>query len=130
MVAATASSARQQFLDNARRALSARGIDGTRQDLVEEFMARPSGAHTPDLFFLLTVMRSEGAASKHFLYMLEAHESWELAVLGDDATFLPVTRTGVVFTDLEQAERHVFELRWNRLFPPLPATNRHPGGPS
>jgi hypothetical protein len=115
----------RRALGNARRTLALRGIDGTRQDLVEEFIARPSGAHTSDLFFLLVVMRSQRAANKHFLYMLEPHESWELAMLGDDATFGPVTRTGVVFTDLEEAERHVFRLRWEQLFPESAAAGSH-----
>jgi N,N-dimethylformamidase len=111
---------------NARRMLGARGIDGSRRDLVDEFMLRPSGPHTPDLFAVLMAMRSGPAHHKHFLYTVEPHESWELAILGDDVGYQP-EHTGLVFTDLEEAERHVFALRWEHLFPPDPAGD-DPGG--
>jgi len=99
-----------------REALERRGIHGSRRDLAEEFLARPFGSHTPDLQYLLNVMRSAPDAGKHFLYVREPHRVWELARLGPEPSLLPIELSGRTFRDLLAAERYVFEVRWRELF--------------
>lgn len=92
------------------------GIDGTRTDLVEEFRLRPLGRHSPDLQTLLNHMRGGPIGGKHFLLLDGPHTRWVLA------RFTTSSPPGVerfpdrVFDDIEDAERHVFDLRWEQMF--------------
>jgi hypothetical protein len=76
-------------------------FDKTRLDLAREFRANPFGEHSPDLQYLLNLMRRPGAR-------------WTLAVVRPGGRE-PPRRTNVVFTDLKEAEWHVFKLRWAAL---------------
>ena len=89
-------------------------IDPKRLDLVREFRARPFGAHSVELQQLLHRMRSAPIEGRHFLFMTRPHSEWTLARMSDDLPIRPVL-TDTVFTDLGEAEWHVFKLRWREL---------------
>ena len=87
----------------------------TREALFAEFDDNPVGHHSPALERLLLKFRSLPIAGKHVLVVLEPHRRWMLATMtgrrGDPIRPLP----NRVFTDLLEAEREVFRLRWQAL---------------
>lgn len=87
----------------------------SREALFAEFDRNPVGHHSPALERLLLRFRSLPIAGKHVLLALEPHRRWQLATLtgrrGDPVR--PID--GQVFTDLLEAERAVFRLRWQAL---------------
>jgi N,N-dimethylformamidase len=89
-------------------------FDKSRLDLAREFRANPFGEHSPDLQYLLNLMRQPGAEPFHVLLTDRTGERWTLGLMtpGDRA---PPRPTNVAFTDLKEAEWHVFKLRWARL---------------
>lgn len=86
-------------------------FDKTRLDLAREFRANPFGEHSPDLQYLLNLMRAPTDRPFHVLFVDEAGKRWTLAVQEPGRRTAP-RRTNTVFTDLKQAEWHVFRLRW------------------
>lgn len=86
-------------------------FDKSRLDLAREFRANPFGEHSPDLQYLLNIMREPDDAPFHVLLIDRAGERWTLALL-EPGGRAPPRRTNVVFTDLKEAEWHVFKLRW------------------
>ena len=76
-----------------------------------EFMAAPVGLHSPGLQRVLNVLRGEPLAGKYVLVEVTPHQRWRLARLTGERG-RPVTLLDTYFTDLEDAERHVFALRW------------------
>ena len=89
-------------------------IDPSRIELAEEFKARPYGEHSPDLQYLLNLMRQPRAQPFHVLVMTAPGAQWTLAVMQPGAP-APPQLTNTVFTSLEAAEWHVFKLRWQAL---------------
>jgi hypothetical protein len=89
-------------------------FDKTRVDLAREFRANPFGEHSPDLQYLLNIMRTPGKDPFHVLLVDKMGERWTLATK-EPGTRTPPRRTNVVFTDLKEAEWHVFRLRWAAL---------------
>jgi hypothetical protein len=89
-------------------------IDPSRIELAQEFKARPYGEHSPDLQYLLNLMRKPRDHPFHVLVMTAAGEQWTLAVMEPGARG-PPQLTNTVFTSLEAAEWHVFKLRWQAL---------------
>jgi N,N-dimethylformamidase len=89
-------------------------IDPRRIELAEEFKARPYGEHSPDLQYLLNLMRKPGDQPFHVLVVTAAGEQWTLALMAPGAP-APPQLTNTVFTSLEAAEWHVFKLRWQAL---------------
>jgi len=89
-------------------------FDKTRLDLAREFRANPFGEHSPDLQYLLNLMRRPGPEPFHVLLMDRPFESWTLAVL-TPGSGKPPRRTNMVFADLKEAEWYVFKLRWAKL---------------
>jgi hypothetical protein len=89
-------------------------FDKSRLDLAREFHANPFGEHSPDLQYLLNIMREPGAEAFHVLLIEHAGERWTLALL-EPGGRSPPRPTNVVFTDLGEAEWHVFKLRWAAL---------------
>jgi hypothetical protein len=89
-------------------------FDKTRLDLAREFRANPWGEHSPDLQYLLNLMRRPGQEPFHVLLIDEAGQRWTLAEMTPGSR-TPPRRTNVVFTDLKDAEWHVFKLRWAKL---------------
>jgi N,N-dimethylformamidase len=89
-------------------------FDASRLDLAREFKARPYGEHSPDLQYLLNLMRRPREEAFHVLVMTKPNEQWTLA--GMEPGVLATPRlTNSVFTSLEEAEWHVFKLRWKAL---------------
>ena len=85
-----------------------------KQDLVAEFERSPFGPHSAALQEILDRFRAEPIPDKYVLVCLEPHRQWALARL-------PKWRGGEIvlmadrsFSSLEEAERTVFALRWER----------------
>ena len=89
-------------------------FDPSRLDLAREFKARPYGEHSPDLQYLLNLMRKPRDEPFHVLVVTRPNEQWTLAVMEPDKPG-PPRLTNAVFTSLEEAEWHVFRLRWKAL---------------
>ena len=81
--------------------------------VVEEFQRKPVGHHSPELQRVLNVFRSEPLAGKYVLICTVPHREWRLAQLSGERG-KPVKELDVVFTDLGEAERAVFQLRWKK----------------
>jgi hypothetical protein len=91
------------------------GFDKTRLDLAREFKANPFGEHRPDLQYLLHIMRRPVPGEPHWVLLpRQWGQSWTLAVM-EPGGRSPPRPTNTVFTDLAQAEWHVFKLRWAEL---------------
>jgi hypothetical protein len=89
-------------------------IDPSRLDLAREFKANPYGEHSPDLQYLLSLMRRPGDQPFHALVMTEPFRRWTLALLDPTAPG-PPQLTNTTFERLADAEWHVFKLRWKVL---------------
>lgn len=89
-------------------------FDKTRLDLAREFKANPWGEHSPDLQYLLHLMRRPASEPFHVLMIDRAGERWTLAVM-EPGGRSPPRRTNRVFSDLREAEWHLFRLRWEKL---------------
>lgn len=90
-------------------------IDPRKRHLIEEFRAHPRGPYGLELTKLVNRMRMGPNAGRYVLVCLKRHSEWALAQF-------PVMRGGKLtihwdtrFTDLDDAERHVFALRWKAL---------------
>jgi hypothetical protein len=82
--------------------------------LAREFRARPFGRHSEALQTLLGRMRGEPTPGKPFLLLKRANAEWRLAFMSAEPPLRPVL-SDIVFTRLEDAEWHVFRLRWARM---------------
>lgn len=83
--------------------------------LYAEYAAMPTGAHSPDLQFILQKFRKAPCGGKFVLIALDPHRRWCLGRL-TGVRGRPVVREGAEeFIDLAEAERHVFRLRWKAL---------------
>jgi N,N-dimethylformamidase len=89
-------------------------IDPSRLELAREFRARPFGEHSPDLQYLLNLMRKPRGEPFHMLVMTEPYRRWTLALM-DPADPGPPRLTNTTFERIEDAEWHVFRLRWKQL---------------
>jgi N,N-dimethylformamidase len=89
-------------------------FDASRLDLAREFKARPFGEHSPDLQYLLNLMRSREVEGRYVLVMTRPHAQWTLARLTEGNHGPPVL-SNTTFDDLATAEWEVFKLRWEAL---------------
>lgn len=89
-------------------------FDPSRIDLAREFRARPYGEHSPDLQYLLNLMHKPRAGPFYMLVMTEPYRRWTLAVK-EAGTLEPPRLTNTVFESPEEAEWHVFRLRWEEM---------------
>ncbi len=89
-------------------------VDPAWVDLAREFRNKPFGGHMPALQELLAVMRSTPVEGRYFLFLSKPHTEWTLAQMSETRPLKP-TLIGPTFTSLEEAERHVFKLRWETL---------------
>lgn len=88
-------------------------FDQDRLDLAREFKAHPYGEHSPDLQYLLNLMRMPSDQPFYVLIMAEPYRRWTLAV--KEPGQAPPRLTNTVFTEIEAAEWAVFKLRWRAL---------------
>lgn len=88
---------------------------GRGPELYAEYAARPTGAHSPDLQFILQRFRKAPCAGKYVLIAVEPHRRWRLGRLTGIRGRPVVPEGEEEFTDLAEAERHVFRLRWKAL---------------
>lgn len=86
-------------------------FDPSRLDLAREFKATPFGVHSPDLQYLLNLMRTRETGGRYVLVMTRPHAQWTLARL-TDGNLGPPRLTNMTFDSLEAAEWAVFKLRW------------------
>ena len=89
-------------------------LDPARTDLRDEFMADPLGRHSLDLELALGAMRGSQVLPRWILIVTEPGRRWVLGIAGrrgEPTRVLP----GREFTDLAEAERYVFDLRWQAL---------------
>ena len=89
-------------------------FDKSRLDLAREFKQRPFGEHSPDLQYLLNLMRRPQGKPFPVLLIDRPGERWTLAV-AEPGGKGPPRPTNTVFASLEEAEWHVFRLRWAEL---------------
>ena len=88
-------------------------LDPARTDLALEFKARPFGRHSAELQRILNLFRSAPPERNWCLVCRRPHREWVLARFGA-STREPVEILGPTFATLEQAEWHVFKLRWQK----------------
>lgn len=86
----------------------------TEADLgyASEFMAQPLGYHSPGLQRVLNALRGGPKAGKYVLVVREPFAHWVLGRLPAERGAPVEILDGQVFTDLDEAERAVFRLRW------------------
>ena len=89
-------------------------FDSSRTDLAREYKTKPYGEHSPDLQYLLNLMRKPGDQPFYVLIATEPNKRWTLAIK-EPGTLTPPRLTNTVFTDLKVAEWEVFKLRWKAL---------------
>ncbi|ACR29032.1 hypothetical protein [Burkholderia glumae] len=89
-------------------------FDPTRLDLAAEFRRQPYGRHSADLQYLLNFMRRPTNEAFHVLLIERPGMCWRLATMRPGAR-QPPEPTEYTFDNLEEAEWHVFTLRWARL---------------
>lgn len=93
-------------------------FDPSRLDLAREYRTQPFGHHSPDLQYLLSLMRSTAPGGHYVLVMTRPHAQWTLARMVDrgDRRRPPLPQlTNMTFDRLEDAEWAVFKLRWEAL---------------
>ena len=83
-------------------------------DLAREFMRTPIGHHSPDLQRLLRRFRGEAVKGKYALLCTRPNREWVLVELSGEKGVPFKVHRDKVFTDLLEAERAVFRLRWKR----------------
>lgn len=90
-------------------------IDPQRRDLIEEFRDHPRGPYGLELTKLVNRTRMGPNAGRYVLVCLRRHSEWVLAQLPERRGGKPTIHWDIRFSDLDDAERHVFELRWKEL---------------
>jgi N,N-dimethylformamidase len=97
-------------------------LDPARLDLAREFKARPYGRHSAELQRVLNLFRGGAIAGNWCLVCRRPHREWILARFGPSARD-PVDILGPSFASMEEAEWHVFKLRWRQFAGTDPAVD-------
>ena len=90
---------------------SAYQIQASDRELAAQFLDNPVADPTPDQMRLLNRLRWHPISGKYVLVCTHRHKEWTLARLkgrGEPVELL----SNHVFTDLLEAERFIFRLRW------------------
>jgi hypothetical protein len=86
-------------------------VSDADRKVIAEFKKTPVGHHTPALQRVLNRFRGAGMTDKYCLIMTKPYREWQLAMTtGDRAQ--PVKLLKEKFRRIEDAEWHVFKLRW------------------
>jgi hypothetical protein len=88
-------------------------VDPDAVHLAQEFKAKPIGKHSAELQKVLNLFRGAPQKEKYVLVCTEPHKRWVLGQL-TGVRGEPVQLTNHVFDRLEDAEWHVFKLRWKK----------------
>lgn len=86
-------------------------IRASDRALAAQFLDNPFAEPTPDLMRLLNRLRWHPICGKYVLVCTRRHKEWTLARLKGRAEPIELMRDHV-FTNLVEAERFVFRLRW------------------
>ncbi|MEJ0019902.1 MAG: hypothetical protein WDN25_25765 [Acetobacteraceae bacterium] len=89
-------------------------FDASRLDLAREYKSKPFGEHSPDLQYLLNLMRTRETEGRYVLVMTRPHAQWTLARL-TGTNDGPPRLTNITFDSLEAAEWGVFKVRWEAM---------------
>jgi hypothetical protein len=79
---------------------------------VREFFAGPIGHHSAALEAILSILRAGPVEGKYCLITIEPHAAWVVARMSGVRGIPPVPEKDPVFHSIEDAERHIFRLRW------------------
>jgi hypothetical protein len=79
---------------------------------VREFWARPIGHHSAALQSVLAILRAGPIAGKLCLLTIEPHAAWAIGRMSGRRGIAPAREEGPLFHSIEDAERHIFRLRW------------------
>jgi hypothetical protein len=90
-------------------------IDPERTDLALEFRRNIRGPYSDELQRLVHRMRWGPVAGRYQLFVLEPGRRWALARMPAERGQRVTVFHDVVFDSLEDAEWHVFKLRWKEL---------------
>ena len=90
-------------------------LDPQRTDLAREFRGCIRGPHSEELKKLLHRMRWGAFPGRYLLVMVEPGRRWALAQMPDERGQKVKVFRDVVFESLDDAEWHVFGLRWTAL---------------
>jgi len=87
-----------------------------RQDrhVVNEFLQKPIGHHSPALQRVLNVFRGEPTQNKYVLICTKPHREWVLGQLSGEPGKPVKILKDQVFKRVEDAEREVFRRRWKK----------------
>ena len=97
-------------------------INHNRRDLVEAFLANPRGPHSPELQRLVNELRFDKTMKdKYIVVCTKPHQEWTLAQLPGERGKSIRLHEDQVFTNLDDAERAVFRLRWEARVREMPA---------
>lgn len=88
-------------------------VDPNALHLAQEFKAQPIGKHSAELQKVLNLFRGEAQKDKYVLICTEPHKRWVLGQL-TGVRAEPVRMTNQVFDSINDAEWHVFKLRWKK----------------
>ncbi|MBA1145384.1 hypothetical protein [Mesorhizobium neociceri] len=86
---------------------------------MREFLDAPFGRHSPELRFILDVMRSQPLAGKWIAIMTDPSNEWHAARWSLEVPRQVVEMAPVRFRSREDVERWVFKQRWQHLIGPL-----------
>jgi hypothetical protein len=90
-------------------------IDPQRTDLALEFRRQIRGPYSDELQRVLHRMRWGPVGGRYLLYVLEPGRRWALARMPGERGEKVTVFDDCEFTSLEDAEWHVFKLRWKQL---------------
>lgn len=90
-------------------------IDPSRLDLAQEFRKSPKGPHSAELQKIVHRMRWSGAGGRYCIVPVEPGRRWMLALLPEKRGGPIQTFPETSFTSINDAEWHVFKIRWQAL---------------
>ena len=90
-------------------------LDPSRIDLAREFMAVPYGLHSAELQELLNAMRRGPHKGRYAIFSSIPGKQWTLVQLAGERGGAVTFHPDITFASEEEAERHVFRLRWQAM---------------
>lgn len=91
-----------------------RKIDAKATHLADEFRANPLGPFGPELQHVVNIFRNEPLAGRHILIHDRQRQTYVLGELTGVPGEPVIRHEDPVFESPEEAEWHVFKLRWKK----------------